>query len=448
MTWRSRGRTHFLTGTRLSLLLFLTTLSLSSLELSPIPKVNNLQINVLLDEHQLIGNQLVGPLLPDFSISCQDKLILRINQTKHALKTKKLTIKIYNNKLYARAGKKPFRKINSNKLHIESENHIVTLNGKHYHGVISFILDKKANKLFLVNKLELEDYVYSVLLAECYQSWPHEMQKIQAIVSRTYGVYQMLQRKMLQRKMLQRKSKKQNLPYDIKCNTFHQQYKGTHGYHHLREAVIETKNLILTYNNDVIITMFDACCGGSVPALMKGLDFSLAPYLARTTPCNFCKNYSLYKWKRKIPVWRFLNEIYKNKKFSHQLSRHKKLTGIYVSEKDKAGVAQKITILQGNHKTIISSKDLWMCFANKIRSKNFLIKKENNNIVVNGRGFGHQIGLCQRGARELVNRDWSVRKILAFYYPNTTLARMIRLRSSSYDATGSLKVGRNNHAKL
>ena len=421
MTWRSRGRLG-----RLLLFLFFTPLPLSAnpLELPPIPKINNLQINVLLDEPQLIG-----PQLQDFSISCQDKLILKTNQQKHVLKTNKLTIKIYNNKLYARTGKKPFRKINYDKLHIESENHIVTLNGKHYHGVISFILDKKASKLFLVNKLDLEDYVYSVLLAECYQSWPHEMQKIQAIVSRTYGVYQ-----MLQRKRLQHKSKKHKLPYDIKCNTFHQQYKGTHDYHHLREAVIETKNLILTYNNDVIITMFDACCGGSVPALMKGLDFSLAPYLARTTPCNFCKNYSLYKWKRTIPVWRFLNRLYQDKKISNKLSRHKKLTGIYVSEKDKAGVAQKITLFQGNHKTIISSKDLWMCFANKIRSKNFLIKKENNNIIIKGRGFGHQIGLCQRGARELVNREWPVRKILEFYYPNTTLAR--------------IKIERNNHARL
>lgn len=38
-----------------------------------------------------------------------------------------------------------------------------------------------------------------------------------------------------------------------------------------------------------------------------------------------------------------------------------------------------------------------------------------------GRGFGHQVGLCQAGAIELGKRNWSYRQILAFYYSNVAL---------------------------
>lgn len=41
-----------------------------------------------------------------------------------------------------------------------------------------------------------------------------------------------------------------------------------------------------------------------------------------------------------------------------------------------------------------------------------------------GRGYGHQVGLCQSGAIELGKRNWSYRQILPFYYSNVALRRL------------------------
>jgi len=41
-----------------------------------------------------------------------------------------------------------------------------------------------------------------------------------------------------------------------------------------------------------------------------------------------------------------------------------------------------------------------------------------------GRGYGHQVGLCQSGAIELGKRGWSYRQILALYYSNVALRSM------------------------
>lgn len=45
----------------------------------------------------------------------------------------------------------------------------------------------------------------------------------------------------------------------------------------------------------------------------------------------------------------------------------------------------------------------------------------NNKIEIFGRGFGHQVGLCQAGAIEMGKRNWSYRQILAYYYSNAAL---------------------------
>lgn len=43
------------------------------------------------------------------------------------------------------------------------------------------------------------------------------------------------------------------------------------------------------------------------------------------------------------------------------------------------------------------------------------------SIELFGRGYGHQVGLCQSGAIELGKREWSYRQILAYYYSNVAL---------------------------
>lgn len=55
----------------------------------------------------------------------------------------------------------------------------------------------------------------------------------------------------------------------------------------------------------------------------------------------------------------------------------------------------------------------------------FLNKKElNTSILIIGRGFGHQVGLCQAGAIELARKGWNFRQILPFYYQNTLLKKL------------------------
>ncbi|GAB4276176.1 MAG: hypothetical protein Kow0029_17950 [Candidatus Rifleibacteriota bacterium] len=50
--------------------------------------------------------------------------------------------------------------------------------------------------------------------------------------------------------------------------------------------------------------------------------------------------------------------------------------------------------------------------------------QEIKKIEIFGRGFGHQVGLCQSGAIELGKRNWSYRQILPYYYSNVALRKL------------------------
>lgn len=50
--------------------------------------------------------------------------------------------------------------------------------------------------------------------------------------------------------------------------------------------------------------------------------------------------------------------------------------------------------------------------------------RELTGIELSGRGYGHQVGLCQAGAIELGKRRWSYRQILALYYSHVALRQL------------------------
>jgi stage II sporulation protein D len=56
-----------------------------------------------------------------------------------------------------------------------------------------------------------------------------------------------------------------------------------------------------------------------------------------------------------------------------------------------------------------------------LRSANFNIRIDGNNVVATGRGFGHGIGMCQNGALERSRRGQNFIQILSAYYTNIKL---------------------------
>lgn len=80
--------------------------------------------------------------------------------------------------------------------------------------------------------------------------------------------------------------------------------------------------------------------------------------------------------------------------------------------------AYERTTLRGDELRQILSRSFG---ARAIRSTWFDVRQEGRAFVFSGRGFGHGVGLCQAGALARIQSGSSVREVLDFYYPGTSL---------------------------
>lgn len=269
----------------------------------------------------------------------------------------------------------------------------------------SFCLLRDGKNLLLINSLDIDDYLLSVVHSEGWPGWPMEVNKALVTASRTYLVDQVL------------KANKAGRPYHIVNSIKHQTYKGHHKFTQLKQAVDETRNVFIAYKGDPIVAMFDSCCGGLIPAKIEGYDFKKCPYLARNKTCNFCKKFWIYDWKKELTKLEITESLRKD---HPDLSE---ITDIKVTKRDPAGLVKQVFVTTKKSSFYVSGKKMYSLFPS-IKSFCYTIKKKGKSFLFCGKGYGHHMGLCQWGSLGMVQDGWNYRSILEFYYPGTEFMKL------------------------
>tara|TARA_Y100000588_G_scaffold395157_1_gene520589 strand:+ start:1417 stop:3063 length:1647 start_codon:yes stop_codon:yes gene_type:complete len=318
---------------------------------------------------------------------------------------------------------------------LHSEISGITYQDNTYLGVISLL--KEQNFVYVINGLDIDDYLLSVIRYEGWPGWPLEVNKVLAIACRTYLVWQILQ------------AQKTKRLYHIENGIRHQTYKGHHKYARLKKAVEETKDICIAYNSKPILAMFDSCCGGVVPAKINQLDLKKHTYLMRSKPCMYCKNCKIATWNIEFAYDDILTLL------QQEIPGLQSIDQIAVTQKDEAGIVTEVTIYDKDICFKLTGKKMYSLFQG-IKSFCFDIETFSNNkqfdkkvikrrskkketkqvgsttehdivkkVMISGNGYGHHIGLCQWGAMKLVKDfHWNYQQILDFYYPGTTLIKL------------------------
>ena len=256
-----------------------------------------------------------------------------------------------------------------------------------------FYLMRQGSDVLLINSLDIDDYLLSVVFSEGWPGWP------------TYLVEKILQ------------ANKTKQPYHIFNSNKHQMYKGLHKYTKLKQAVDETRNVFIAYKGKPIVAMFDTCCGGVIPAKIAGFDGKKHPYLARTQPCLHCKKSWLYRWEKELSRLEITEMLRKD----HPDLRE--IKDIKVVDRDEAGLVTKVLVVTATKSIYVTGKRMYSLFPS-IKSYCYTIKKRGRGYVFQGRGYGHHMGLCQWGSFGMVEDGWDYKKILQFYYPGTEFMQL------------------------
>lgn len=289
--------------------------------------------------------------------------------------------------------------------------------GNLYKGALKIISGGKDIKI--VNILSVEQYLKGVIPREMPKGKGNEYYealKAFTICARTYTILKIDENKNL---------------FDVFADTRDQVYGGS-GLESdaINKIVDDTRGLILTYDDQPAITFYSSTCGGyteDASNVFKKVD---VPYLkgVKDGDSPNCSVSPKFTWTEKYDegtfIQRFVSAGYlenDNYSFSsvklNSFFKSGRINEIEFNFINNLNQPKSVKLYGNNIRYVIRTAD------NKaiLESNNFELQKKSNQIIINGRGYGHGVGLCQWGALEQSRDGKTYEEILSFYYPGTKI---------------------------
>lgn len=265
-----------------------------------------------------------------------------------------------------------------------------------YRGSITAKLGAKG--LNLVNVVDLEDYCRGVLPSEMPSEFNIEALKAQAVAARTYA--------------WSTRGKHRKEGFDLCDGTHCQIYAGLDKESsRCTKAVKDTSGLVATYQGKLISALYSSDCGGTTECGDK-------PYLCSISdrPEGGDADYCAREGHAWTASWTIADLEAKLQKPYPEL---KGLRGVSVNKTDQSNRVDEIKIDADQDSATISGARFRMLLGSTVvKSTCFTAKTENGVVTLDGKGFGHGIGLCQFGANGLAKPPYSYTfdQILKHYY--------------------------------
>ena len=122
-------------------------------------------------------------------------------------------------------------------------------------------------------------------------------------------------------------------------------------------------------------------------------------------------------------------QVYGNAELSQLIARK---SGIEVGEilsieplaRGESGRIWKLKI-EGSLATLIVGKELEIrriLSESHLKSSAFDVRMEGDKAILDGKGWGHGVGLCQIGAAVMASKGYNYEQILSHYYPGTVIS--------------------------
>ena len=346
-------------------------------------------------------------------------------------------------------------------------------------GRLKFITD--GGKVTAVNEIGVEDYLLSVISSEMKSSAGLEFLKAHSVISRSWVMAQILNRKksvagflpceaphnvaelvtMLDCKAGEGKEESHDTEYikwfdhddhkvfDVCADDHCQRYQGLTMAvgETVRKAIDQTWGLVLKSGGEICDARFSKCCGGRMELFSTCWEDKDYPYLQALpdTPDEkpggdpFCdatdekilsqvlNDYDLetkdfYRWT----VEYSRNEV-------SDLIRTRSgidfgtIQELIPIERGPSGRIKRLRVV-GSKREMIIGKELiirkWLSLSH-LKSSAFTVIWNGDKLTLKGSGWGHGVGLCQIGAAVMASKGYCFQAILGHYYPGSELLPMV-----------------------
>ncbi|MFC2653523.1 MAG: SpoIID/LytB domain-containing protein [Segatella salivae] len=350
-------------------------------------------------------------------------------------------------------------------------------------GKLKFIIN--GNSVCAVNELPVERYLESVISSEMSATSSLELLKAHAVISRSWLLVQMQNRRKGETtahvaaseiqgngELIRWYDREDHTLFDVCADDHCQRYQGItkETSAHVAEAIRQTAGQVLTDEDEICDARFSKCCGGETEEFQYCWENLRKPYLValrdapqqealdltvevnadrwiRSSPESFCNtrdakvlsqvlnNYDqetsdFYRWRVEYTqqqVQQLLTE-----KLGIDFGA---VVDLIPVERGTSGRLSKLRIV-GEKLTLVIGKELEIRRAlskSHLYSSAFVVDAFDRNeqgipkrFAFIGAGWGHGVGLCQIGAAVMGERGYSYKEILLHYYPGAIIQQIYR----------------------
>lgn len=348
-------------------------------------------------------------------------------------------------------------------------------------GKLRFIVEN--NNICAINELPVETYLISVISSEMRATSSLELLKAHAVISRSWLLAQMEQRKVENNNAVKQPllfktdeeivrwyDREDHKHFDVCADDHCQRYQGITkaANKHVVEAIKQTAGEILTSRGEICDARYSKCCGGAVEEFQYCWENIRKPYLQAlpdtmpdttslpnltneavtrqwilSSPNAFCnttdqkvlsqvlndfdqETTDFYRWIQiysQAEVKQLLEE-----KLAMQFGD---IIDLIPMERGKSGRIYRLKII-GTQRTLIIGKELEIRRAlskSHLYSSAFVIEKVDikdgvpQQFIIKGAGWGHGVGLCQIGAAMMGVQGYRYDEILLHYYKSAEITK-------------------------
>lgn len=281
-------------------------------------------------------------------------------------------------------------------------------NGKSYFGHIK--LRPSDTGLQVINYVNVDDYLSSVVSSEMGLSFPEESLKAQIIAARSYALATANERRL------------KGIPFDLYATQYDQVYKGVDAsYLKLRALVEDTKQSVLKFNNNVLKAYYHSSSGGhsETPEHVWKERGNRGKFAYKAKPNPYDAELNSTKWSLNLSPE--IGELFEGVGRIRDIKILKRTPGRRVL---------KLKLIGSKGSKVLSGSQFRQTLGpGWLKSALFEVIKEDKKIVLSGSGWGHGVGMSQMGAKVMAKHGKKAEEILKFYYPN---AHVISLNGYDY----------------
>jgi stage II sporulation protein D len=303
----------------------------------------------------------------------------------------------------------------------------VTFGGKRYRGELT-VVSSDSGRL-VVTTLSMDDYLRGVVPLEIGNRAAAEFAAVQAqaVAARTYAYKHLTSARA----------------FDMYATVQDQVYGGVDAEKPQSDsAIATTSDVVVLYNGKPITTPYHSTCGGSTAAVSEvWYNQPDEPYLRPVSdriPGSdhyYCDPSPRFSWTQNYDGagLRAVLEKYLSAYTNAPKTGLGRITNIREAGRTPSGRVAALIVETESGSYTLRGNDVRFVLRNPtgatLNSTFFTIDEQRSggevtSLVINGRGYGHGIGMCQWGAIGRARAGQNFRTILETYYPGTTIGRI------------------------